>query len=762
MKTALLSVGLLLITATLVPHPPVSAQPATLLQQPADHSVQNLPPSRYPDPPRGPIIDIAAAPFVVTGVAGSTSSEWSGQEGKVTSVTRFVVEESIRGGISGTINIHTDQGTAPDENGEVRMTHTEHSPIFRSGQRSRLFLERIGREDFYVRGLDEGKQDDPSSVSGEGTGGSGDGVELAESYDTVSPGCPSTDYCFTGLKWQVTSLPATYYIDHGNNDGLSGDSVRSAIQAAFQTWENDPASYMDFDYRGTAAGQTSFNDGLNTVWFAASSTCGVSTNYYACAQSHGSGGHFSGFDIWINDGYSWSTTGQQGRIDLESVMLHEAGHALGLHHPPTSCSASVMTQGCLSAGQLRRSLLNGDVAGVRALYTNHSPRGSVDSMNCNTIAGWTYDPDQPIHSISVHIYVDGVGYDIGPARIARPDINDVNGPEGVPGDHGYVWQVPILWSDYRPHTVTVYAINIPDGPHPVIGSGTLGPCAKQSTNGQLLVADPAGAAFAVHGGTKNAIASPQVLDSYSSRWIDGTNTGMRWDRIKRVHNSGYDALPAGQVIHYREGSLISSPSTGKIYVVDQVGEWPTASWVRRYIPGPADYSSCGFKDAWVRSDPHIESAAYVEGLQVTAALCSSRQRPDGQLIKTSDDSMVYLISGGVARPIMSGQAYESWGFNWNNIVEVTAAELSLYPRGPGVFRAEGSLVVSGTQKYVIQQTGDTFSKRPIADECTFQAHGFDSADVLPFLAGESVNYSVGAELRSCGFPEVSTSRNSGS
>jgi hypothetical protein len=37
-------------------------------------------------------------------------------------------------------------------------------------------------------------------------------------------------------------------------------------------------------------------------------------------------------EVWFNDGFSWSMGAAPGKIDLQSVILHEFGHTLNLGH----------------------------------------------------------------------------------------------------------------------------------------------------------------------------------------------------------------------------------------------------------------------------------------------------------------------------------------------------------------------------------------------------------------------------------------------
>ncbi len=64
-------------------------------------------------------------------------------------------------------------------------------------------------------------------------------------------------------------------------------------------------------------------------------------------------------------GSPWTLDTTDVKIDLQSVALHEFGHALGLKH--SSVSESVMFSG-YKRGTVRREPAADDLAGLRAIY----------------------------------------------------------------------------------------------------------------------------------------------------------------------------------------------------------------------------------------------------------------------------------------------------------------------------------------------------------------------------------------------------------
>ena len=104
---------------------------------------------------------------------------------------------------------------------------------------------------------------------------------------------------------------------------------------------------------------------------------------------------------------------------------------------------------------------------------NCDPLGYLDIADCASIQGWTYDPDYSGLSIDVHIYIDGLFATALTTTAARPDVNTMFNISGV---HGYSWNLPTSFQDGSAHLVQVYAINVPSGNNPLIGTENFGPC----------------------------------------------------------------------------------------------------------------------------------------------------------------------------------------------------------------------------------------------------------------------------------------------
>lgn len=83
----------------------------------------------------------------------------------------------------------------------------------------------------------------------------------------------------------------------------------------------------------------------------------------------------------------------------------------------------------------------------------------VNADNTVTISGWAYDPNDKSKSISIHVYIDGAGYNTGPCSVVR---NDVKTAKGLSTNRvGFDWTSPALTNG--DHTIEAWAINVGNG-----------------------------------------------------------------------------------------------------------------------------------------------------------------------------------------------------------------------------------------------------------------------------------------------------------
>ena len=191
-----------------------------------------------------------------------------------------------------------------------------------------------------------------------------------------------TKFEYAGQKWDDGDLPIEYYVNPTNEDSLDENDVEDAMVNAFETWEAYSKSDIDYSYQDPTETQEEGEDGENVVFMAEDH---MNPNWGAVTYLYITSGKIVEFDICLNDDYDWTIGRLSGHLDVETTVLHEAGHTLRLNDlDDPANSDEVMWGEYRMSGELT-SLEDGDKTGAQFIYPSDSkPSVSISFPGSST------------------------------------------------------------------------------------------------------------------------------------------------------------------------------------------------------------------------------------------------------------------------------------------------------------------------------------------------------------------------------------------
>ena len=177
--------------------------------------------------------------------------------------------------------------------------------------------------------------------------------------------------------------PVRYFIAEPGTSGASAADLRNAVARAAETWMAVESAQVRFEYQGMTSAVPDVIDGRTTIGFLDRSDLEQVLAATSFVIDNTTGAIVEA-DIFFNTRFAWSAsaTGTPGRVDLESIALHELGHLLGLSHSAigetepqpggsrrVTASGAVMFPIAMSSGTIaERVLHDDDIAGISDLY----------------------------------------------------------------------------------------------------------------------------------------------------------------------------------------------------------------------------------------------------------------------------------------------------------------------------------------------------------------------------------------------------------
>jgi len=158
-----------------------------------------------------------------------------------------------------------------------------------------------------------------------------------------------------------------YYINPNNWYGISKAGVVNTITSSANTWDKE-TPFQVFSYRGTTSRIAGSRDGRNVISWGY-----LRTGILAITYLWTSGSGVVETDCRLNTYYSWSLSGEPGKMDLQSVTTHEFGHWCGLKDLYGDMDYWLTMYGYSTYGlTYQRTSGLGDIKGLQAVYGSYA------------------------------------------------------------------------------------------------------------------------------------------------------------------------------------------------------------------------------------------------------------------------------------------------------------------------------------------------------------------------------------------------------
>lgn len=234
-----------------------------------------------------------------------------------------------------------------------------------------------------------------------------------------------------------------------------------------------------------------------------------------------------------------------------------------------------------------------------------------------------------------------------------------------------------------------------------------------------LLAGPDGKVYVIADSTKRYITGPGVF----------TTLGYSWSNVINVPSAHLNLYSNGSDVSststHPNGTLVKTASGSVIYLLE--------GGLKRPFTSPLYFEARGYKWSYVVTVTQTELDSYTTGLHINTY-------PSGKILMNSD-SRVYVVEDSSVRYIVTPHVFEELGYKWSNVIKVSTLP---YTDGGALWTVmnhpDGTLVTAGGAVYVIEDG----KKRLVVSPAIFEDQGYEWDDIISVSQAELQKYQDGA------------------
>lgn len=176
----------------------------------------------------------------------------------------------------------------------------------------------------------------------------------------------------------------------------------------------------------------------------------------------------------------------------------------------------------------------------------------------------------------------------------------------------------------------------------------------------LVIRGPDATLYLYEAGCKRAFGS---IESFLSH-------GYQWQQVIQLSAEALATIPNGPAMSFRDGALVRG-SAPTVYIIEH--------GVKRPIVSAPIFEALGYRWQNIMQVSDECLTAITDGMAVTVA----QHHPDGTLLRGRDQA-IYLLKRGQRCLIPTERIFHSWGYEWEQVVQVSDQQLAQYPLGEAI------------------------------------------------------------------------------